>query len=182
MSKKTELRVYNNAGLAVNGRTLDGYAATYEAYSKDLGGFREIIKRGAFAAAINPQMDVIANINHDENLILSRTGASLELQSDNVGLKFNLEVPATTYGNDLIVNLRAGNVKGCSFAFVVKRDKWTTDAAGYPLREIYEIGTLEDIALVTKPAYNDTSVALRALKSQSIDDATLMRLEQAKGL
>ena len=180
--KKTELRVYNNAGLSVKGRTLDGYASTYEAFSKDLGGFREVIKRGAFATALNDKMDVIANINHDANLILSRTDSSLKLESDNIGLKFNLEVPETTYGNDLIVNLRAGNVKSCSFAFIVKRDKWTVDSNGYPLREIHEIGTLEDIAIVTTPAYNDTSVALRSLNKNIQNKQTKDRIAAAGAL
>jgi len=176
MSKKIiELRVLNPQ-MQVKGRKLQGYASSYEKVSNDLGGFKEIIKQGAFKLALAGDIDVTANINHDENLILSRSSAGLNLIEDSQGLKFDFDIPATTYGNDLIVNLEAGNVRDCSFAFVVDKDIWTTDHAGYPLREIHSIKSLEDIAIVTKPAYNDTTVALRNMPSKGMDSATKERI------
>ncbi len=175
-----ELRfISNDIKTTGESRKISGYASKYETLSKDLGGFREIIKRGAFRNAINSK-DIIANINHDDNKILARSGNNLILKEDPIGLYFELEVPATTYGNDLLINVRSGNVSKCSFAFSVGRDTWEK-RSGTPTRLIHEIKELHDIAIVTIPAYEDTNVAIRSLnKIQAIDNETKARIQKVK--
>jgi len=162
-------------------RTIQGYASKYETLSKDLGGFKEIIKRGAFAKALAKDHDVIANINHDDNKILARSGNNLILKEDPIGLYFELEVPETSYGNDLLINVRSGNVSKCSFAFSVGADTWETMTDdGLPIRTIQDIDQLFDVAIVTVPAYEDTAVAIRSLqKIQGIDAETKSRIERS---
>ncbi len=177
---KKELRFLSNDVKAQSdSRTISGYASKYETLSKDLGGFKEIIKRGAFKNAIN-SADIIANINHDDKLILARSQNNLTLKEDPIGLYFELDVPETTYGNDLLVNVRAGNVSKCSFAFTVKNDSWEKEN-GIPIRSIHEIRQLHDVAIVTIPAYEDTSVAIRSLKQiHGVDQQTASRVKKAK--
>jgi phage head maturation protease len=43
---------------------LMGYAATFDSISEDLGGFREIIRPGAFDATLADKPDVSARIQH----------------------------------------------------------------------------------------------------------------------
>ncbi len=179
MSNKELRFLSNDLKAQTDSRTISGYASKYETLSKDLGGFKEIIKRGAFKNAINSK-DIIANINHDDNKILARSGNNLILKEDPIGLFFELEVPDTTYGNDLLVNVRTGNVSKCSFAFTVKNDSWE-QRSGIPIRLIHEIRQLHDVAIVTIPAYEDTNVAIRSLKKiQGVDDETKQRIEKAK--
>ena len=163
-------------------RTIQGYASKYETLSKDLGGFKEIIQRGAFSEALAKDHDVIANINHDDNKILARSGNNLILKEDPIGLYFELDVPETSYGNDLLINVRSGNVSKCSFAFSVGADTWDTMTdEGLPIRTIQKIDHLYDVAIVTVPAYEDTGVAIRSLqKIQGIDDETKLRIESAR--
>ncbi len=145
-------------------RTVSGYAAKFDSESKDLGGFAEIIKQGAFSNVLQSNPDVIANINHNDSQVLAVTNNNLELKEDRHGLWFEFDVPETTYGNDLLVNVRAGNVSKCSFAFSVGKDSWERRSGKTPLRVIYSVNKLYDVALVTIPAYEDTSIALRSLK------------------
>ena len=175
-----ELRFLSNDILAkADSRTISGYASKYETMSKDLGGFKEIIKRGAFKNALQSP-DIIANINHDDNMILARSGNNLILKEDPIGLYFELEVPETTYGNDLLVNVRSGNVSKCSFAFAVGSDTWE-QRSGVAIRNIHEIKQLFDVAIVTIPAYEDTTIAIRSMnKNSKINDETKARILKAK--
>jgi len=178
--KNKELRfLSDDLKVKSDSRKISGYASKYEKLSKDLGGFKEIIKRGAFKNALENSKDIIANINHDDNKILARSGNNLTLKEDPIGLFFELEVPETTYGNDLLVNVRSGNVSKCSFAFAVGSDTWE-NSDGVPVRSIHEIKELYDVAIVTVPAYEDTTIAIRSLeKLQVIDDDTKSRIKIA---
>ena len=49
-----------------------GYAAVFNSLSEDLGGFREVIRRGAFTHTIAQGADVRFLINHD-GMPLART-------------------------------------------------------------------------------------------------------------
>ena len=179
MPQKKELRyMAARVTAAADTRKISGYAAKYDTPSKDLGGFTEIIKKGAFTKALQNSPDLIANINHDESLILARPSTTLKLDDNNpIGLYFELEVPETTYGNDLLVNIRSGNYDKCSFAFEVEADKWEKRSSG-TVRVIHSFKEIFDIAIVTTPAYQDTSVVKRAFMQQ--DKETMDRLERAK--
>ena len=145
-----------------------GYASIYDSKSENLGGFYEYIDRGAFNDDLINKSDVRALINHDPNLILARnTSGTLKLSADEKGLKYEFSIPETSYGKDLAVNMRNGNLTQSSFAFVVKEDDWTTNERGEDVRTIKEIDSLHDISVVTYPAYrqaeSDLVIAQRGL-------------------
>jgi hypothetical protein len=102
-----ELRVVGD-----NEPKITGYAAKYGKWSMDLGGFTERIRKGAFDAAIL-ESDVRALKNHDPNLLLGRTASeTLRLESNSVGLKFEVDVPNTTTGTDTVEEIRRGDLSG----------------------------------------------------------------------
>tara|TARA_R110002020_G_scaffold385529_1_gene596451 strand:+ start:3809 stop:4945 length:1137 start_codon:yes stop_codon:yes gene_type:complete len=145
-----------------------GYASIYDSKSENLGGFYEYIDRGAFNDDLINKSDVRALINHDPNLILARnTSGTLELKADEKGLRYEFSIPETSYGKDLAVNMRNGNLSQSSFAFIVKEDEWSTDDNGNDIRTIKEIDSLHDISVVTYPAYrqaeSDLVIAQRGL-------------------
>ncbi len=142
-----------------------GYGAVFNSLSEDLGGFVEIIAPGAFARAIE-KSDVRALINHDMSLILGRTSArTLVIDEDEVGLRYEIDPPETSYAKDLLVSLRRGDVTQSSFGFTVAKDEWQRPTAERPmtLRVIHEIERLYDVSPVTFPAYQGTSVSVRAV-------------------
>ncbi|MFI6609283.1 HK97 family phage prohead protease [Streptomyces sp. NPDC050507] len=147
---------------ASGGSVLVGYAAKFGTRSQDLGGFVETIALGAFDRALQEQHDVRALFNHDPSLILGRSGAgTLRLFTDDVGLRYEVDLPDTSAGRDLAESLRRGDVAESSFSFRVLDQDWSLDADGRDLRTITDLA-LYDVSPVTYPAYLDTSSALAA--------------------
>ena len=153
----TELRVEDG-----DNPKLVGYGAKFNKWSVDLGGFREKIAPGAFAAAL-VNSDVRGLKNHDSNLVLGRTPKTMRLKENSVGLHFEIDLPDTTTGRDTLEEVRRGDIDGCSFAFTVLEDKWEYRENDISERTIQKVGELFDVGPVTYPAYPDTSVAARSL-------------------
>ena len=159
------------SGLAVESRAsgeeiLRGYAIVYDKLSLDLGGFRELIRPGAFDKILTRQrgrVDLVSYYNHEPNMILGRESAgTLEVFSDERGVGFVLTAPGgTSYGNDLLVNVRRKNVRGASFAFTVssKGERFSQLDEKTALREIVDASGLFELGPVTNPAYVQTSIA-----------------------
>jgi len=143
-----------------------GHASMYNTRSEFMG-FYETIEEGAFTDELINSSDVRALINHDQNLILARnTSGTLKLEADAQGLRYEFEMPETSYGKDLAVSMKRGDITQSSFAFTVEEDDWTTDDNGNDLRTIKKIKRLYDVSPVTYPAYqdaNDLTIAQRGL-------------------
>lgn len=168
-----ETRFYNLAEIEVrsNGESgdneIDGYAATYNEASEDLGGFIEVIERGFFDNALKTS-DVVSLWNHNSDKPLGRQSAgTLRVASDLNGLRTITNPPDTTWGRDAVVSIKRGDVKQMSFAFSVGEggDSWKTREDGTVVRTLLSGGCerLYDISPVTYPAYPSTSVSARAL-------------------
>lgn len=146
-------------------RTIAGYAAVFNRDSEDFGGWVERIDPGAF----NERMadDAVALFNHDPNLILARNNVNLKLTIDGVGLRYEFDAPNTTAGNDLLENIRNGNIKQSSFAFTTNEVKWynPSDKSQPSVRTIMKVERLYDVSPVTYPAYPDTTVGARSFKT-----------------
>jgi hypothetical protein len=127
--------------------------------------FREIIRPGAFDRILNRQrgrQDVVALLNHDSNLILGRTSSgTLELSSDEKGLRYTVTPPDTQVGRDTLELVRRRDLRGSSFAFAVdaKGEQWSSDEQG-PVREIRDVSLLADVSVVLTPAYPASSAAV----------------------
>ncbi|WP_245398122.1 HK97 family phage prohead protease, partial [Clostridioides difficile] len=78
-------------------------------------------------------------INHDWNKVIGRTNSNLILEEDERGLRFELDIPATTDGNDLLENVRLGLIKGCSFGFNIVNSKTRFDDDWTYYRDITEV-------------------------------------------
>lgn len=157
-----DVRCIHRALEAGNGITakISGYAAVFNVLSKDLGGFREMIKPGAFRKSVFED-DVRALWNHDPNYILGRTkNGTLKLYEDNVGLHFEVIPPAADWAAGLLESIRRGDVDGCSFAFRAVEDDWRSEA-GEMIRYLSEV-KLFDVSPVVYPAYSETSVTTRS--------------------
>lgn len=144
-----------------------GYALRYNSMSEDMG-FREIIARGALDKT--DLSDVVFTFNHDTSKVLSRNNipegiGSLKLTVDSEGLFFEAIPTDTSYGRDLLENVRSGVINKCSFMFYLDwKDPeaqtwdWDNGSRGYDLRTINKIKKISDVSLVTFPAYSQASV------------------------
>ena len=159
-------------------RTIVGHAAVFN--SEDGPEFfRERIEPGAFRDSINED-DVAALFNHDPSLILGRKSAgTLRLLEDDVGLWMEIDVPDTSYGNDLLTSIARGDIKQASFAFRATDDAWITND-GRDVRLVKK-AKLFDVSPVTRPFYQDTDVALRYAEwKQEREQKTRSRLNRCK--
>lgn len=137
-----------------------GYAALFNSDTNIGGYFVERIAKGAFADTLK-SADVRALINHDTGRVIGRSGAgTLRLQEDERGLFVEVDLPDTTDGRDLAVQLERGDISGMSFGFRVTHDEWD-ETGDLPVRTIRGV-ELYEVSAVAFPAYADTEIALRS--------------------
>ena len=145
--------------------------------------FTETIDRGALAEA--DMEDVRYLFNHDSSAILGRTtNGTLELEVDEVGLRYKAKLPNTTVARDVYENIRVGNISQCSFGFTISDgfDEVTKREDGTWGRVLRKIDSLFDVSAVTYPAYKDTDVssAQRSIEKQISKDELEERQELLK--
>lgn len=170
IERERETRCLRTAELRIDGKDsprITGYAARFNTWA-DIGGiFREQIRPGAFAKTIQ-EADIRALVNHDENYVLGRNKVkTLALREDDKGLAVEIDPPATTWANDLLVSMRRGDVSQMSFGFEVVRQDADYSAGTRILEEV----KLYDVSVVTFPAYNTTSAEVRAAFEVKADRA-----------
>jgi HK97 family phage prohead protease len=138
-----------------------GHAAVFDKKSEDLGGWREVVKPGAFAKTLKDGADVRALFNHDSNYVLARTkSGTLRLAEDRSGLAVEIDPPETAWASDLIKSVERGDIDQMSFGFRAVKVMWDDTNRKEPVRELHE-AQLFDVSLVTYPAYPQTSVSVR---------------------
>jgi len=144
---------------------IEGYAAVFNSLSEDLGGFREIIRPGAFDEALaDDALDVSARVQHDGGLttIGRTTNGTLRLSTDATGLRYEVDPPNTQAGRDIVALIRRGDINKSSFAFSLRDNgelwHWESEPA---TRELLNLN-LYDVAPVDGPAYQRTTAEVRS--------------------
>lgn len=162
------LEIRNTLGKVLRGadeesRSVEGYALLFNQGADNLD-FEEIIAEGALDGVI-AKSDVFALLNHSKQRgILARSlngEGSLTLIVDKKGLKYQFESPKTALGDELLENLRRGEINQSSFAFTVEKDKWEKKGDGTWRRTIFQFDRLYDVSPVYNAAYSQTSVYMR---------------------
>lgn len=164
---------------------VEGYALKFNTKSNPLNS-----KGVRFTETIDPKAldnvdiaDVRALIDHNPSLILARTTAdTLKLEVDDVGLRFEAELADTSYARDLYRNIQAGNVNQCSFAFELNeksgdRVSYNNETRMYE-RVLKSFSKINDISIVTYPAYNDTDVAPALRSIEAVKEEEADRLQE----
>ncbi|OYZ14330.1 MAG: primosome assembly protein PriA [Sphingomonadales bacterium 28-64-96] len=141
-----------------SGRRLVGHAAVFDTPTT-IGNFRERVAPGAFRATLARGQDVLALVDHDPGRLLGRTGnRTLRLAEDARGLAFELDLPETSLGADILALASRGDLGGMSFGFKVAPggERWQgaeRTLIGVELREISIIQAM--------PAYEGTEISVR---------------------
>lgn len=141
------------------GKSLSGYAIVFGTPSKDLGGFTEVIDKGALDGV--DLSDVYMVNNHDLSQVLASTkSGTLKLNVDDKGLHFQAKLPETTTASDTYENVKDGNVSSMSFSFAVAKDgdTFSKNDDGKVVRTIKQVKSLFDVSVVAIPAYDDANV------------------------
>jgi len=163
-------------------RRVEGYALLFDTPSDGLW-FEETIERGALDGVLE-KSDVFALLNHNTDRgILARwnkQAITLSLSVDNQGLKYSFDAPKTALGDELLENIRRGEITTSSFSFTVEKDTWEDKGNGQYARTIHKIDKLYDVSPVYNAAYSKTSVYSRGideLKSSKEEEERKSELE-----
>lgn len=155
---------------------ISGYAIKFDTPSTAIPQFVESVSSKALDNV--DLSDVLALYNHDYANILGRVkSGTLSLKIDNIGLFFTLDMPDTSISHDVYNNVKAGNLRGMSFGFVIAKngDSWS-QISGTPVRTIEKLESLSEISVVSRPAYEDTSVQV----TRSLDAFMMERAQKYK--
>lgn len=148
---------------------IEGYAIIFNQRSKLIREwgetFYEVIESGAVDNVLKDTgLNVIATVDHDRAKMLGRTkSGTLELTKDERGLKYSIQIPNTTLGNDTAAMIARGDYYESSFIFSIAEKGYRYDRAeDIPVRYISDFSRLIDISVVIDGAYANTAVKLRA--------------------
>lgn len=154
------------------GRRLEGHAAVFDDRTA-IADFTEAVARGAFADTLRSGQDVLGLVDHDPHRLLARTrNGTLRLSEDSRGLAFDLDVPDTTLGRDMLAMAERGDIGGASFAFRVPKggDSWEGRN-----RTLHRVELVDVSIVVAFPAYSGTTVSARDLQPRALPLALARR-------
>ena len=157
----------------------------------------EVLEPGCISRELLMKSDVVLNLNHSNMVpdVLGRYRNSekdtltLEMRGD--GIDCRCELPHTNNANDVLELIKRGDIDGMSFAFEddyedtengvsYERTNDVEDGKEVWLRHVKKITGLYDVAIVTHPAYKQTSVGMRE-QSEAIDKAIEEQLKRECG-
>ena len=157
----------------------------------------EVLEPGCISRELLQKSDVVLNLNHSNMVpdVLGRYRNSekdtltLEMRGD--GIDCRCELPHTNNANDALELIKRGDIDGMSFAFEddygdsengvsYERTNDVEDGKEVWLRHVKKITGLYDVAIVTHPAYKQTSVGMREA-SEAIDKAIEEQLKRECG-
>lgn len=141
------------------GKTISGYALKFGQPSKDLGGFVEVITPEALKEVDLSNVFLLYGHDYSKPLASVKAG-TLKLDVDEVGLHFEAELPNTSYANDVYENVSKKILDSMSFGFVLGVDSFDQAEDGSVTRSIEKMKALNEISIVTIPAYDSTNVQI----------------------
>ena len=148
------------AELRASGRRLEGYAARFGVEAR-IADFIETIAAGAFKETLSSKKDVLALVDHDRSKVLARTRSkTLKLSEDSQGLSFDLSLPDTQSGRDVLALAERNDLGGMSFGFTVNGkdgERWAGNR-----RELRSVNLVEISIVSAWPAYPETTVVARS--------------------
>lgn len=148
---------------------ITGYAVVFNVWSRtlyDWNGqpFVERFAPGVFDNWLQNNPELIALWNHNADMPLARMSrGTLRIAIDAIGLRFEIDPPANSWGQDALIAIRRGDVNGMSFLFEANADAWEKPGADGVARRTVLKSMLYEISPVTFPAYLATTVQVRAV-------------------
>lgn len=146
-----------------------GYSISFNEWSVDLGGFKEMILPSAWDTA--DTRECLAVFNHKEdNLLGSAKAGTLRFFPDAKGVLTEVDMADTTVSKNCAEWVKRGDIDTQSFKFTVEEDEWLYDETEEIWRcVIKKFGKIYDTSLVTRAAYPEgTTVENRGVDLEDI--------------
>lgn len=193
---KNENREYRNMTLEVvrdeneenEGMNVSGYASTFDdpyiLFENEDLIYREQVDKNAFDST--DMTDVIMQYDHAGRVFARISNGTLDVSTDDVGLKIDADLSGTEIGRQLYEEIRGGYTNKMSFGFTVDSDeeirREADDGRVDILRTIKGISKLYDVSAVSIPANDGTSISVstRSRIDGAIEDIRTERSEAEK--
>lgn len=154
---------------------VEGYATTFNQpyVLADFGDYivSEQVDRNAFDNC--DMSDVIFQYDHEGRVFARNKNKTLELSTDENGLKVKAYLGGTDIGRQLYQEIKGGYTDKMSFGFIVtedRREETFREDKTEVLRTILSIGKLFDVSAVSIPANDATSISARNFSNGVIDE------------
>lgn len=162
-------------------RTMEGHFSVfenwYEIRSYFEGEFLERVSPGAFKKTFKESRDkiqVLLEHGYDPTVANKPLGKAVELEEDESGARYKVDLFDTSYVRDLIPALEAG-VYGSSFRFKVMKDEWKhspdpsdDNPEGLPERTITEV-KVSEFGPTIYPANPEATAGVRSTTDEWIE-------------
>lgn len=160
----------------LDGNTLKGVAHVTGQRAK-VGGQYEEFSATAFDEVLNrSDTDVRAFYNHNTDMLLGRqSNGTLKLSMEEGGLAFSIDLPNTSYGNDIRELVKRGDLNQASFGFLPGKFDLGRAPDGLQVRRHTSVRELIDVSPVPLPAFSGTSVELRSRQDAESVGSQLVR-------
>lgn len=155
-----------------NSRTITG-AIKYDSEShvmRDWYGdeFVEVIAPGAFSEYMRENPTISLWCHRTDQILGSTKSGTLRIFDGASELRFELDLPNSSWGNDALESIQRGDVDGVSFGFNVRTngDRWSKierDGKTLYKRTVLN-ATLPEISPTPFAAYPDNEVSVRSLE------------------
>ena len=175
---------------------VEGYATTYnqpyELWRDKEITVNEQVDPNAFAET--DMSDVIMQYDHEGRVFARTENGTLELESDDHGLKIRANLGGTEIGRQLFEEIQGGYTNKMSFGFTVTGQKREETKSGdhiTVLRTITKIGKLYDVSAVSLPANDATEISARstgngliveAMKEIQAEEERARRIEEIRNI
>ncbi|MGU3456579.1 HK97 family phage prohead protease [Brevundimonas sp. M1A4_2e] len=181
------------AGAAtLNEERMEGYAIVFNSPSQPMLAqrdgrtviFREFIAPGAARRSVEDAERgahmILALWSHDKNQPpIGSTKDGLRIEIDEIGVRFSLDIKRMD--PQQIATVRAGEQQ-MSFGFRTNKedDQWVRQPDGTYNRTVHNMA-LNEISVVITPAYQASSVGIRAADEAALDSLEAWEARQAEG-
>lgn len=172
---KTRPHVEQRGGGDAGGEVVEvltGYGAVFHRADDPATEFRidskvvEVVNRRAFDKAVT--RDNVRGTYEHRDLLGTTENGTVRLSIDDIGLRYEIDLPPTTAGKDVAALVRRGDLRGSSFSFSADeadggRDEIRKAPTGDGwVRELMDVPVF-DIGPVVFEAYEGTSAKVRSL-------------------
>lgn len=133
-------------------------AIVFDRWSQDLGGFVERMMPGS----VTLEADMLALFDHQTQYVIGRQSAgTMSVLRHAAGVDFTAVPPDTQWARDMLVSLKRGDIKGCSYRMQVSDDRWYVRDDGVVARDVLAASVCE-LTITSMPAYPQTTAAVRS--------------------
>lgn len=160
----------------VKGMNFRGKAAVFDtpwdAALTEKYGYEEIVKRGAFTAAMPRSPNIPLLREHDTKMLLATTRAkTMSVQEDGDSFVVDAQFPPTPFGEETRSMVDRGDLGGMSYG--VQSDKSGSRMVrdgGVLKRTIHEFRRILDVSITWDPAYPATVTEMRSISAMAADE------------